>query len=438
MNTFCKILFIGFIGQLGFAQNFDKVKLDNYFNALEINNKFMGSVAVAKNGVLIYSKAIGFSDLENAIKANVNTTYKIGSISKTFTAVLVLKAVEENKLKLHQTLDYYFPEVKNAEKITVEQLLTHRSGIHNFTDDFAYLFYNTQPKTEKEMLEIITNAGSDFEPDSKAAYSNSNYVLLTYILEKSYETTYGELLQKHITEPLALKDTHFGWNDGLEKSQTKSYSYLEIWKPETVTDVSIPLGAGGIVSTPSDLVKFSAALFNGKLLKKESLDFMKTIKEGYGMGLFTIPFYDKTGYGHTGGIDGFTSVFSYFPEDAVSYALTSNGTNFNNNEISIAVLSAILDKPYELPNFSTYQVNEKDLDSYSGLYASTQIPLKITITKEGNSLTAQATGQSAFPLEATAQHQFKFQQAGIVLEFNPEEQTMILKQGGGEFLFKKE
>ena len=137
MNTFCKILFIGFIGQLGFAQNFDKVKLDNYFNALEINNKFMGSVAVAKNGVLIYSKAIGFSDLENAIKANVNTTYKIGSISKTFTAVLVLKAVEENKLKLHQTLDYYFPEVKNAEKITVEQLLTHRSGIHNFTDDFA-------------------------------------------------------------------------------------------------------------------------------------------------------------------------------------------------------------------------------------------------------------------------------------------------------------
>lgn len=438
MNTFCKTLFIGFIGQLGFAQNFDKVKLDNYFNALEMNNKFMGSVAVAKNGVLIYSKAIGFSDIENAIKANVNTTYKIGSISKTFTAVLVLKAVEENKLKLHQTLDYYFPEVKNAGKITVEQLLTHRSGIHNFTDDFAYLLYNTQPKTEKEMLEIITNAGSDFEPDSKAAYSNSNYVLLTYILEKSCETTYGELLQKHITEPLVLKDTYFGWNDGLEKSQTKSYSYLKIWKPETVTDVSIPLGAGGIVSTPSDLVKFSDALFNGKLLKKESLDFMKTIKEGYGMGLFSIPFYDKSGYGHTGGIDGFTSIFSYFPEDAVSYALTSNGTNFDNNEISIAVLSAILDKPYELPNFSTYQVNEKDFDSYPGVYASTQIPLKITITKERNSLIAQATGQSAFPLEATAQHQFKFQQAGIVLEFNMDEQTMILKQGGGEFIFKKE
>ena len=107
--------------------------------------------------------------------------------------------------------------------------------------------------------------------------------------------------------------------------------------------MSVPLGAGAIVSTPIDLVKFSNALFNGKLLKAESLEKMKTIKDGYGMGLFQIPFYDKVSYGHTGGIDGFTSVFSHFDDNNVSYALTSNGSDFNNNNISIAVLRAVFD-----------------------------------------------------------------------------------------------
>jgi CubicO group peptidase (beta-lactamase class C family) len=115
---------------------------------------------------------------------------------------------------------------------------------------------------------------------------------------------------------------------------------MEKWNAEAETDISIPIGAGGIVSTPTDLTKFSDALFGGKLLKTESLEIMKTIKDQYGIGLFQIPFFDKKGYGHTGGIDGFTSVFIHFSDENISYALISNGTNFNNNDISIAVLSA--------------------------------------------------------------------------------------------------
>lgn len=165
--------------------------------------------------------------------------------------------------------------------------------------------------------------------------------------------------------------------------------------------MSVPLGAGGVVSTPCDLVKFSDALFGGKLLNKESLELMKTFKGNYGLGLFKFPFYEKTGYGHTGGIDGFSSVFCYFPDGEISYAMTSNGTNYNNNNISIAVLSAFYNKPYEIPVFETYAVKPEDLDKYLGVYSSTQIALKITITKENNTLVAQATGQSSFPLEAT-------------------------------------
>lgn len=431
-------LILGLLCQITLAQSFDKAKLDSYFDALETNNKFMGSVAVSKDGNIIYSRSLGFIDFENKIKADANSKYRIGSISKTFTAVLVLKAVEKNLLHLNQTIEIYFSSVKNADKITLKHLLSHRSGIHNFTDDPDYLTWNTQAKTEKEMLAIIAAAGSDFEPDSKAQYSNSNYVLLSYILEKSFKKTYAELLQTYITKPLGLNNTYFGGKINTANNESRSYTLGETWQVAPETDMSVPLGAGGVVSSPGDLVTFSDALFGGKLLKPESLSLMKTIKDQYGMGLFQFPFYDNKGYGHTGGIDGFSSVFTHFPDGSVSYALTSNGTNYNNNNISIAVLSAVYNKPYDIPEFLSFDVSPEAFDNYVGTYVSEQVPLKITITKNKLGLMAQATGQSAFPLEATAKDKFKFEQAGIEMEFNPDENTMLLKQGGTQFTFKKE
>ena len=306
------------LGQIGFSQNLDKTKLDNYFNALEQNNKFMGSVAVSKNGEIIYIKSIGFADIENKVKATENSKYRIGSISKSFTTVLILKAVEQKKLNTNQTIDKWFPTIKNAKKITVNHLLSHRSGIHNFTDDKDYLTWNTQPKTEKEMIEIIAKGGSDFNPDSKAEYSNSNFVLLTYILEKTFTKSYSDLLQEFIVKPIGLKNTYVFGKINPSNNECKSYSFSGSWKTETETDFTVPLGAGAITSTPSDLTKFADALFSGKLLTNESLEIMKTIKDGYGIGLFQIPFYKSLGYGYTGGIDGFSSVYSYFTDNKIS------------------------------------------------------------------------------------------------------------------------
>lgn len=431
-------LLIGALSQTGFAQNFDKAKLDSYFNALEESNKFMGSVAVSKNREIIYTKTIGFSDVENNIKATENSKYRIGSISKSFTTVLILKAVEEKKLDLNQTIDKYFPGIKNAKKITVKHLLSHRSGIHNFTDDKDYLSWNTQPKTEKEMVEIITKGGSDFKPNRKANYSNSNFVLLTYILEKTFSKSYSELLQEYIVQPLGLTNTYVFGKINPDKNECKSYTYAGTWKVEPETHFTIPLGAGAIISTASDLTKFADALLGGKLLKSESVKIMKTIKDSYGIGLFQIPFYKSIGYGHTGGIDGFSSIFTYFADDTISYALISNGTNYDNNNISIAVLSAIYNKPYDIPEFSTYKVTSEELDKYLGVYASKEIPLKITVSKDKTILIAQATGQPEFFLDATEKDIFKFDQAGVVLEFNPIKNTMLLKQGGGKYTFTKE
>jgi len=427
------------LSQIGLAQtNFDKAKLDSYFNALEQNDKFMGSVAVSKNGEIIYTKSIGFADLENKVKATEKSKYRIGSITKSFTTVLILKAVEENKLNLNQTIDKWFPEILNAKDITVKHLLSHRSGIHNFTNDKNYRTWNTQPKTEKELVDIIAKGGSDFNPDSKAEYSNSNFVLLTFILEKTFAKSYSDLLQEFIVKPLGLTNTYvFGKIDPVN-NECKSYSFEGTWKLETETDCTVPLGAGAITSTPIDLTKFADALFNGKLLTNESLEIMKTIKDGYGIGLFQYPFYNSVGYGHTGGIDGFSSIYSHYSDDKISYALVSNGTNFNDNNISIAVLSAVYNKPYDIPTFIHFSVTSEELDKYLGVYSSNQIALKITITKDGNTLIAQGTGQSPFPLEATGKDKFKFDQAGAEFEFNPNEKTLILLQGGGRITFTKE
>jgi D-alanyl-D-alanine carboxypeptidase len=439
MKNFLFTLLATVLIQTGFAQNIDKTKLDQYFNALESNNKFMGSVAISQNGKIIYTKQTGFSDVENKVKPNENTKYRIGSISKTFTTVLVFKAIEANKLKLTDKLNQYFPEVPNANEITISNLLNHRSGIHNFTSDEEYKNWETKKTSEKELLATIVKGGSDFKPDSKASYSNSNYVLLTLILQKIYKKDYAQLLNQQIVQPLHLKNTYYGKPASIKDNESFSYSSQNgNWVKHTETDMSIPLGAGAIVSTPSDLTLFSDALFSGKLVSSQNLELMKTLKETYGMGLFQIPFNGKVGYGHNGGIDDFRSSFSHFDDQNVTMALTSNGSVFNNNDISIALLSAVYNQPYEIPSFKTVSVTTEDLDKYLGVYASKDIPLKITITKNNTTLIAQATGQSSFDLVPADKDKFSFEPAGIVMDFKPVEKTMVLNQGGQKYLFTKE
>ena len=420
------------------AQKFDKEKLDLYFQTLKNNDKWMGSVAISENGKIIYTNSIGFSDVETKTKPNENTKYRIGSISKTFTSALAFKAIEENKLSLDTKIDPYFPAIKNSYKITIGNLLNHRSGIHSFTDNEDYLSWNTQKKSEKELMKLIEDGGSDFEPNSKAVYSNSNYVLLSFILEKVYKKTYPEILTEKIIKPVGLKHTKYGSKIKLENNESNSYYFEKSWMKDSETDLSIPLGAGAIISTPSDLLQFAEALFNGKIISTKSLKIMETITDEYGYGLFQMPFGKKKAFGHTGGIDGFSSNFGYFPEEKVSFALTSNGSNFKNNNIAIALLSAAFNQPYEIPSFTKIDLTSEDLDPYLGIYASKEIPIKITITKNENTLIAQATGQSSFELEATDKNTFKFDPAGIVLEFKANDKKMILNQGGKTYHFDKE
>jgi D-alanyl-D-alanine carboxypeptidase len=420
-----------------FGQSLNTAKLDSLFQILETKDKFMGSIAISENGKLLFSKSIGKDDLETNKHSTISTKYRIGSISKMFTSCLIFKAIEENKLSLDQTLEKYFPTIENAKKITIGNLLNHRSGIHNFTNEENYLTYKSEPKSEKQMIEIIAKAKSDFEPNSKADYSNSNYVLLSYILEKTYKKPFKEIINTKIVKPLGLKSTYFGGKINIQDNECYSYSFREKWNKENETDMSIPMGAGALVSNPTDLVLFIESLFANKIISKNSLEQMSTIKDNFGMGIFQVPFYDKKGLGHTGGIDGFGSVVSYFPENKLAIALTSNGILYKNNDVLIAVLSNYYGRPFVLPTFNTIELKTEDLDKYLGEYSSSDIPLKITITKDNSKLFAQATGQAAFPLDATEKDTFVFLTAGIKMEFKSIDNQFVLNQGGRKFTFTK-
>jgi D-alanyl-D-alanine carboxypeptidase len=420
-----------------FSQSFNKPKLDSLMDILAEKNNAMGSLTISRNGVVVYSRAIGYSYISGNEKlpATDQTKYRIGSISKMFTATLIFQLIEDGKLSLTTTVDKFFPQLPNANKITISNLLNHRSGLHNFTDDPEYLTWMTSPKTKDDMLAIITKGGIDFQPNEKFSYSNSNYVVLGYIIEKVSKQSYSKYLNDRITSRIGLSNTYVGTKTDTKKNESFSYRFLNSWEQAPETDMSIPCGAGAIVSTPADLTKFIESLFSLKLVSNSSLEQMKTMTDGYGMGMFQFPFYTKQAYGHNGGIDGFASTLEYFPEDSLALAYCTNGQVYPMNNILIGVLSIYFNKPYSIPTFS---LKTEDLDKYLGVYSSAQIPLKITITKNAATLFAQATGQSSFPLDPTEKDKFKFDPAGIIMEFNPDKNELTLKQGGENVLFTKE
>lgn len=440
------LLAAAFIGCLAYTctgQVIPAERLDSLMDILETEQQAMGSLAISKNGEVLYQKAIGYAYIDGNEKfhARETTKYRIGSVSKMFTAVIIFQLVEENKLSLEHTLDQFFPTIPNAEKITIAHLLNHHSGIHNFTNDMLYMSYHTMPKTMDEMVAIIAAAGSDFTPSvdgTTGAYSNSNYVLLGYIIEKVTGHSFHDNIHKRITSKAKLHHTYVGGPIDPSNNEAYSYQRVEQWHPFTETDMSIPGGAGAVVSTPADLTIFIDALFTGKLVSEASLQQMKTMTDGYGMGIFRIPFYERFGYGHNGSIDAFFATLGYFPDDSLAVAYCTNGQVYPMNDILIGVLSILYEHEYTLPSFKTIELEESILQQYVGLYASDHFPLKLSITRDGKALFAQATGQMAIPLDATAVDRFKFDAAGILIEFNRDTEELVLQQGGGKYTFKKE
>ncbi|WP_185731411.1 serine hydrolase domain-containing protein [Larkinella rosea] len=432
MKRWTLLLFLGLFSDLaGFGQTPDAKKLDSLFDALASRDLAMGSLTISVDGKVQYRRAVGaaFQDEGKTVPATVQTRYRIGSVSKLFTAVMIFQLIDEGKLSLDQKLAAFFPELPNAPKITIGQLLSHRSGLHNYTaDDTGFPDWMDQPQTHEQLLRVIASKAPDFEPETRAEYCNTNYLLLSYILEKVGKMPYASALKQRITSKIGLKDTYYGQKISPEQHESRSYKFAEgNWKSQKETDLSIHSGAGSIVSTPTDLVKFIEALFALKLVKPASLDRMKTMVDGYGMGLFPYDFGAKTGYGHNGRIEEFYSAVRYFPESKRAIAYCTNGIVYPRTDILDAVLKISFQQPYSVPFSKTVALKSNALDQYMGQYASAHLPIVVTCTKTGSQLVLETKGKS-FEVVPINPNYFMHAPTGTFFEFHPDKGELLIKE----------
>jgi D-alanyl-D-alanine carboxypeptidase len=418
-----------------YAQALDKAKLDQLFDRLLEKNKGMGSITIAKDGKILYTRSFGYRQINGTAKEplTANTKYRISSITKTYTAVMIFQLIEEGKLKLSDKLDKFFPQIPNAGKITIAQILSHRSGIPNVAPNGSAM----QPKTEEERVAEIAKGQPDFEPDSKHLYSNSGYVLLGYIVEKVGGKPYQEALKERITSKLGLKDTYMGTgNTDPGRKESLSYRYLGEWKESREPDFSLTAGAGAILSTPADMVKFIQGLFDLKLVSQNSLNQMKTMRDGEGMGMEPFTFAGKTLYGHTGGSGTSGAWLAYYPEEKLAMAYTTNAKVYPVANIVSGIFDIYWNEPFEIPSFDVLKLSPEILDQYVGVYTASDAPVKWTITRNDSTLSIQGD-QSSIPLEATAGNKFTIT-TGVTVEFDAAKKQMTIKRPQGERVFTKE
>lgn len=421
----------------GHAETLDKAKLDLFLDRLAGKNKGMGALALARDGKVVYSRSFGYGQINGEEKKplTAETKFRIGSITKTFTAVMIFQLVEEEKLRLTDTLDRFFPQIPNAERITIGQMLAHRSGIHNIEADGVW---GKQPRSQAEVVARIAQGRPDFEPDAKHLYSNAGYNLLGFIVERVGGKPYQEALQERITARIGLKDTYLGTgNTDPGRNEALSYRYAGGWMEAAEVDFSVTGGAGSILSTPSDMAKFIQALFDLKVVSRESLKQMTTMRDGEGMGLEPFAFGGRTGYGHTGGSSSSGAWLAYFPEERLALAYTTNAKIYPVRDIVSGVLDVYWGRPFEVPTFEAFAVKPELLDRYAGVYAVPGTPARVTVRREGSTLSFQPAGQQPVPLEATAENTFKIEPFAV-FEFDAEKGEMTVTRAGQKRVFKKE
>jgi CubicO group peptidase (beta-lactamase class C family) len=437
MKKSLSILFL-FLSLSTFAQEIRFARIDSLLNYLYENDKFMGSLCIRLGDEVVFKHAYGFSEATKGVRANGATKYKIGSISKTFTATMIMQLVEEKKILLSTKLNRFFPKIDQSDKITIEHLLYQRTGIKDYVNaDSTLIDVLEKPNTKELILKKIENYSSIFETDTKHEYSNSNYFILGLIIEKITKKSYTENLKTRISDKLQLKNTYYT-NEKTDVSKRESFSYMfngDNWEQIEEWNNDIAFSSGGIISTPEDLTKFIYKLFNGNLVSPASLELMKTLKDTYGMALYRFPFGERKFYGHGGKIEGFKSTMGYYEKDDLTISLIVNGENYSQNDIMIGILSIYYKLPYPFPNFK--KLDADLIQKYSGTFASKEIPLKINVFEKEGNLLAQATGQPSFPLTFSRDDVFVFAPAGIEMEFTSSK-SFILKQGGQKFNFTKE
>jgi D-alanyl-D-alanine carboxypeptidase len=238
------------------------------------------AVAVLRDGELVFAKGYGRANLELAAPVNANTVFRIGSLSKQFTAAAILLLAEQGKLEIDDKLSLYLPTFPRANEVTLRDLLNHTSGIHNFTESQVIDRISTSGVTVEELVADIAGQSPlyDFEPGTGWWYSNSNYALLGAVIEKVSGKSWGAYMKSEIFDKLGMANTAADDARDVVPGRASGYSLVRgapgSFRNAAFTDMSVPYAAGALRSTAEDMARWNAALFGGKLLKPESLKAM--------------------------------------------------------------------------------------------------------------------------------------------------------------------
>ncbi len=406
------------------------------------------AVLVAKEGQIIYKKAFGSADVELNLPLSPDLVFKLASITKQFTAIAVLQLVEQGKISLQDSLQRYVPDFPSkGQTITIENLLTHTSGIRDYMQiDYPNLYMERWDFTPKQLIDSFKSYSSEFEPGTKYSYSNSGYYLLGYIIEKVSGKSYQNYVQEKILTPLALNHTYFDSANIIIPNRVSGYRKengviinADYWSP------TIAYAAGGLLSNTEDLFKWFKGLLAYKIIKKETLEKAFTpfkLRDGsvisYGYGWYVENSGNASSIEHAGKMNGFITNEIYYPQQDVFIAALFNCEDAPKDEISRSISEIVLGQSLQT---GIVESSNEILNAYVGTYSLTTDPKRtIVISKKDNHLLAKISGQTT--LEILFQNTTKFQLKNVkdmTGEFISENGnvTKILVNQNGQFEWKK-
>jgi CubicO group peptidase (beta-lactamase class C family) len=430
---------------VGFGQGTDeaavKARLEQVAQSYTAGNAYMGTVLVVDGDKVLLDKGYGMADLGWGNANAPDVKFHLGSLTKQFTAALVLLLQEDGKLKIDDPVSKYLPDTpKTWEKITLAELLGHTSGIPNFTDMKEFGVWRMSPHTVDEELAFFKDKPLDFEPGSKFAYSNSNFEVLGAVIEKVSGKKYVDMLQERILTPLGMKDSGLDTDELILPRRAQGYMQgkdgLVLARSESMT---VPWAAGSMYSTTGDLLKWEHGLFGGKVLNADSLKAMTTPGKGnYGLGVFIS---DKDGVkvvDHGGGIEGFNTHLAYVPEKRIAIVVLGNVNGGAPGQMGGQLLDVVLGKPVTLASErKAVPITKDELAKFVGVY-DLEVGVTITFAVGADGLTGQVGGQQAFPLMYAGvkdgHPRFYAANVGAEMEFVPDAggafASIVLHQGG--------
>ncbi|MGB8957865.1 MAG: serine hydrolase [Candidatus Aminicenantales bacterium] len=390
------------------------------------------AIIVRKDGQTIFRKGYGMADLELGVAVEPDMIFRLGSITKQFTAMSILMLAQEGKLGLQDEITKFLPDYPTrGKRITVEHLLTHTSGIQSYTDMPEWLPLWRKDFTVKELVDLFKDKPMQFEPGSSWAYNNSGYFLLGAIIEKVSGKTYGDFVTERIFKPLGMKGSSYGSTERIIPRRVPGYQADKGgFVNAPYLSMTQPYAAGSLLSTIDDLAVWSDAVFAGKLVRKEWLDkaftpYKLTNGEstGYGYGWFVGDFAGHRSIEHGGGINGFTSYEMTFPEDRVFLAILTNSAIEGRGPEPRAVKIAWLALGLTEPERKAVTLPARDLDAFAGVYMNERKE-EFYVSREGDKLFAQRQGGSKDELYPASATEF-------FLKNNPARLMFVKDSGGG-------